>query len=97
MLLVLILFLVSVLDINNGLIIQGGTLNNVSTGQQNIYFPITFSKSMCLSVTCHMPNGSYYFWGLMGWDTSSFGINMRLASGAVGSSVQYITYIAIGV
>ena len=97
MLLVLILFLVSVLDINNGLIIQGGTLNNVSTGQQNIYFPITFTKSMCLSVTCHMPNGSYYFWGLMGWDLSSFGINVRLANGTVASNVSFITYIAIGV
>lgn len=83
--------------INNGLIIQGGTLNNVSTGQQNIYFPITFTKSMCLSVTCHMPNGSYYFWGLMGWDLSSFGINVRLANGTVASNVSFITYIAIGV
>lgn len=97
MLLVLMLLLVSVLVINNGLIIQGGTLNNVSTGQQNIYFPITFTKSMCLSVTCHMPNGSYYFWGLMGWNLSSFGINVRLANGTVASNVEYITYIAIGV
>ena len=52
---------------------------------------------MCLSVTCHMPNGSYYFWGLMGWDLSSFGINVRLANGTVASNVSFITYIAIGV
>ena len=52
---------------------------------------------MCLSATCHMPNGSYYFWGLMGWDTSSFGINVRLANGTVASNVTYITYIAIGI
>lgn len=52
---------------------------------------------MCLSATCHMANGSYYFWGLMGWDASSFGINVRLANGTVASNVTFITYIAIGI